>query len=510
MSTSSKRHGWISLIICLLTLAFALTQCAPLSSPPVAEVENYVRIKNKWQGTYLYEADNQVKYGTPAASDQASHWLIEDFQGSKRIKNQATGNYLAIEHLYDYVESIPAQDSWMSARWAFENAPTPGYTIIRSVQHNREVMHIQNLRGYAQHGTIPASDGSTQWLLESPNAPTATPTSIPTRIPTPRPTNTPGATATPVPPGTRGATVPWIEYEAEDGSTNGTLLGPSRTFGQVAAESSGRRSVQLSATGQYVQLTASQAANSIVVRYVIPDAPTGGGITTTLSLYVNGTFRQKLNLTSKYAWSYGGEANSLNDPAVGGAHHFFDEARALVGGIPAGATVKLQKDSGDTAAYYVVDLVDLEQVGPAKTMPANFISIADCGATPDDATNDGQAIQNCINLAKSQGKGAWIPAGTFESTVQLQSDMGIMISRCDGAGRGHVVLDHPRAVRALPLHRQQLPVLRLRDPGRDDHRATTTALRTASTAAPAAARGWSMCGSSIPRSAGGSARARRM
>jgi hypothetical protein len=245
-----------------------------------------------------------------------------------------------------------------------------------------------------------------------------------------------------VAPGTRGATTPWVEYEAEDGTTSGEMLGASRTFGDIAAESSGRRAVRFGAEGQYVQFVAAQAANSVVVRYVIPDAPAGGGISATLSLYVNDAFRQKLSLTSKYAWSYGGEEQTLNDPAAGGAHHFYDEARALVGDIPAGATVKLQRDSDDTAEYYIVDLIDLEQVAPPKAMPDGFISIADCGATPDDGTDDGRAIQDCIAFGQAQGKGVWIPPGTFESASQLPNELGIAVSEVtiQGAGMWHSTL----------------------------------------------------------------------
>jgi subtilase family serine protease len=54
----------------------------------------------------------------------------------------------------------------------------------------------------------------------------------------------------------RGAAVPYTEYEAEDGAYRGTLLtaDPKRTFGHTnfATESSGRESVRLDSTGQYV------------------------------------------------------------------------------------------------------------------------------------------------------------------------------------------------------------------------------------------------------------------
>jgi hypothetical protein len=250
------------------------------------------------------------------------------------------------------------------------------------------------------------------------------------------PATAPLSTPTPQPRASRGATVPWIEYEAEDGATNAAQLGASRTFGDIAAEASGRRAVKLAATGQYLQIQARQAANSIVVRYAIPDAPSGGGITATLSLYVDGTFRQKLTLTSRFAWSYGGEAQTSNDPSAGGAHHFFDEARALVGDIPAGAAVKLQQDPGDQAAFYVIDLVDLEQVAPPAAMPANFISIAECGATADDGTDDRPAIEQCVGKARAARQGVWIPPGTFESSTRPQSDQGIAAADVTIQGAG--------------------------------------------------------------------------
>lgn len=221
----------------------------------------------------------------------------------------------------------------------------------------------------------------------------------------------------------RGATVPWIEYEAEDGNTNGTILGPDRTWTTIPSEASGRRAVLLDATGEYVQFTASSAANSVVVRYVIPDALSGGGINATISLYVNNVFRKKLKLTSRYAWVYGGWDNNnstqrwSNNPSDGSPHKFFDEARALVGKIPAGATVKLQKDAKDKAAYYVIDLIDLERVAPRLSMPANFLSITDFGAVANDGGDDGPQIQDCINTAMSQGGGVWIPAGRFNNTT---------------------------------------------------------------------------------------------
>ncbi len=209
-----------------------------------------------------------------------------------------------------------------------------------------------------------------------------------------------------------GATLPYKEYEAENGTTNGAIYGPSTTYLSWEAEASGRKYVRLDATGKYVQWTASAAANTMVIRFSIPDSSSGGGTTATLSLYVNGVFMQKVNLTSKYAWVYGAFPWT-NNPADGSGHKIFDEVSFFTAGaIPAGATVKLQKDSGDTASKYLIDLIDLEQVA-AFPQPANSLSITSYGATPNGGSDDRTAIVNCIAAAKAQSKTVWIPAGTF-------------------------------------------------------------------------------------------------
>lgn len=369
-----------------------------------------VRIKNLKLGTYLYQADDQVKHGDQDSDGFSSQWAIEDFQGSKRIKNRATGAYISIEHLLGYVEAIAIEPGWMSPRWIFKPDAATGSVTLWSVWHNWEVLYVDDADDVLKYGRPPAATSAAQWVietLEGEQVAAGTPTPV-VSLPT-----LSGPLAE------RGALVPWIEYEAEDGVTNGEILGSDRTFGTIAAESSGRRSVQLNKTGDYVQFTSSQQANSIVVRYVIPDAPEGGGIDATISLYVNGVFRQKLDLTSKYAWSYGGEQLTVEVPAAKGEHHFFDEARALVDDIPAGATVRLQKDQDDTAEYYVIDLIDIEAVEAPKAQPADFYSITkDCGAVPDDGKDDGSAIEKCLSMAEEEGKGVWIPEGTFESTTR--------------------------------------------------------------------------------------------
>ncbi|MFC8076886.1 carbohydrate-binding protein [Streptomyces sp. NPDC057307] len=234
----------------------------------------------------------------------------------------------------------------------------------------------------------------------------------------------------------RGATVPYTAYEAESGTTNATTIGPDRTFLSVPSEASGRKAVVLDSTGEYVQFTLTRPANALTLRYSIPDNAAGTGTSATLSVYANGTQVKDLDLSSKYAWVYGGYPYN-NDPSQGSAHHFFDETRATVGNFPAGTVLKFQKDSGDTAANYTLDLVETETAPAAATMPSTgFVSATTLGVTPDDGSDDTAALNSAVGTAKSQGKGLWLPAGTYNISDHVNLT-GIALR---GAGEWSTVL----------------------------------------------------------------------
>jgi hypothetical protein len=214
-------------------------------------------------------------------------------------------------------------------------------------------------------------------------------------------------------PAYRGATVPYVSYEAEYAATNAEVIGPSRRYLDMASEASGRQAVRLNATGDYVEFKLAQPANALTLRYAIPDSADGKGLDATLALYVNGKFKQNLKLTSKYAWEYGSYPWT-NDPNQGSAHRFFDEIHALIGNMPAGATIRLQKDKVNTADYYVVDVADFEQVASPLSAPKNFLSVTKYGAVANDGKDDTTAFKKAMAAAKKQGKGVWFPAGEFE------------------------------------------------------------------------------------------------
>jgi|GEM_PF-75864 len=123
------------------------------------------RIKNRWQGTYLYDNGNQAAYGTPSASDQTSQWTLEAVDGYTAIKNVGTGDYLNIENLQSYVECTNVPTTYYSAQWAMEDYD--GYKRIRNRWQSGDYIHIEDLLGYAEHGSISAGAYSSQWALET-------------------------------------------------------------------------------------------------------------------------------------------------------------------------------------------------------------------------------------------------------------------------------------------------------------------------------------------------------
>ena len=228
----------------------------------------------------------------------------------------------------------------------------------------------------------------------------------------------------------RGAAVPYVEYEAEAAQYQGQLLeaDPLRTFGHTnfATESSGRKSVRLANQGQYVEFTSTNQSNSIVVRNSVPDAAAGGGQDYTLSLYVNGAFAQKLTLSSTHSWLYGStdDPEGLTNRPGGDARRLFDESHALLAqSYPPGTKFKLQRDNGDSASFYVIDLVDLEQVAPAAAKPAECTSITEYGAVPNDGNDDSTAIQRAVTDDQNGViPCVWIPAGQWRQEKKILTD----------------------------------------------------------------------------------------
>jgi hypothetical protein len=116
-------------------------------------------------------------------------------------------------------------------------------------------------------------------------------------------------------------------------------------------------------------------------------------------------------------------------------------------------TIRIEKDADDTAAYYIINLVDLEKVAPAGTMPTkdkeegidrgekgSWLSVKNppYNAAGDGITDDTTAILNCIKDAITQHKSVWVPSGTYLVTSDITStipgDQGLHDVTIQGAG----------------------------------------------------------------------------
>ncbi|MYS19694.1 Right handed beta helix region, partial [Streptomyces sp. DvalAA-14] len=203
----------------------------------------------------------------------------------------------------------------------------------------------------------------------------------------------------------RGANMPYDNYEAEDGVLGGgaTVLGPNRTIGDPAGEASGRKAVNLASNGASVSFTTRASTNTLVTRFNIPD----GTDSTTLNVYVDGSLLKTIPLTSKYSWLYGDEASPTNSPGSG-PRHIYDEANVLLGTtVPAGHVIKLEKDAANTAAYYNIDYIQLEQATQvANPDPTKYVVPA--GFTQQD-------VQNALDTARQDTTklGVYLPAGDY-------------------------------------------------------------------------------------------------
>lgn len=216
----------------------------------------------------------------------------------------------------------------------------------------------------------------------------------------------------------QGANMPYDMYEAEAGTVGGgaTVLGPNRTIGDIAGEASGRRAVNLTGNGQFVQWTSRASTNTFVVRFSIPDAPGGGGQTQTLNLYANGSLVQAVSLTSQFAWLYGAETSPGNAPGAGPRHIYDEAAVVLPTSYPSGTVFKLQKDAGNGASNYAIDFMNLEQANPIANPDAAHYTVPN-GFTQSD-------VQAALDKVRMDTTGTWtgvyLPAGTYTVTGKLQ------------------------------------------------------------------------------------------
>jgi hypothetical protein len=209
--------------------------------------------------------------------------------------------------------------------------------------------------------------------------------------------------------GGRGATVPFIEFEAERAKHNGTSTGIDRTYGTLSSEASGREAITLDTAGEYVEFTLTKPANAVTFRYSIPD-----GRNASLVLRTGSKLIKTVPVTSKYSWYYG-KYPFTNNPGDGLPHHFFDEARAMFGTTyPAGTKIRIEVGSTAQSPSFTIDLADFENVPGPIGKPAGAIDVvADHGADPTGAIDSTAKFQAAVNAGAASGRVVYVPPGNF-------------------------------------------------------------------------------------------------
>ncbi|GAA3192420.1 choice-of-anchor D domain-containing protein [Dactylosporangium siamense] len=228
-----------------------------------------------------------------------------------------------------------------------------------------------------------------------------------------------------------GATLPYVEVQAENASTNGSVIGPSAAYNTLAGEASYRKAVTLQGSGKFVEFTAPVQTNSMVFRYSIPDTGNGSVYTAPISLYINGVRSNNFTLTNAYSHYYSSYPFS-NQPGSN-HHHYYDEVNRLFPqSYPAGTKFRLQVDSDSTASSYTIDLADFENVAAPLSQPAGSVSITSKGADPNGVNDSTSAMNQAIASAGAGGT-VWIPPGTFK----IQGHIAVNNITIKGAGMWH-------------------------------------------------------------------------
>jgi hypothetical protein len=269
-----------------------------------------------------------------------------------------------------------------------------------------------------------------------------------------------------------GATVDFAEQEAEKATTNGQVIGPDTSAYSLPAEASGRSAVKLT-PGQYVAFTLPRVANAITVRYSIPDAPGGGGITAPLDVTVESGHQATMTLASQYAWLYNLYPFS-NDPNAGVLHpdwwitecscvpdatnppytvttpfrpnHFYDEQRLMLDHTyRAGDTVRLSVPGNSNAAWTVIDLLDSQLVAPPKVdvVAANVLLF---GGDPTGKRDSGDAFDKAIAFAQHNHLKVYVPPGTYRVNRHIIVD-NVTI---EGAGNWYTIIKGQQVTLSSP------------------------------------------------------------
>ncbi len=142
------------------------TAACTITVPTTVGSGNYYTIKNRWKGTYLYDAGGNVGYGATVANNNYKWEKATIDANYFWLKNVGTGELMHIENQTGSVQCTTGNLNWWSAQWSQDNVDGT-YIRIRNRWQTGNIIHIENQTGSAQYAN--AQDGwySAQWQLTS-------------------------------------------------------------------------------------------------------------------------------------------------------------------------------------------------------------------------------------------------------------------------------------------------------------------------------------------------------
>lgn len=241
-----------------------------------------------------------------------------------------------------------------------------------------------------------------------------------------------------------GPILAYQQVEAESCETNGKIIADERAYFTPGSEASGKSYVRLDQAGQTLSFKTEVDSDSLIIRGSVPDSSTGGGEEHPLILKI-GENTQTIQLSSKLSWVYG-DFPWTNDPADGRPHNYFDDHILTFSEIiPAGTEITLEVPAvKDTAAFYLIDLLDTELQPAIVPQPEDSLSITDFGAVANDGKDDSVALNEAIAEAATSQQTVYLPAGTYE-IYNPALVKGILLTKDNleiaGAGMWHTRLE---------------------------------------------------------------------
>ncbi|HHW22199.1 MAG TPA: hypothetical protein GXX26_04860 [Clostridiaceae bacterium] len=176
---SKRIIAWVLAMICAVCHVLDFTLLSGAGQDGSGQSIRVCRIRNSFSNhefpdnIFLYEEDGKVYYGTPESeTDLKYYWVIEtDGNGTSKIRNVATGNYMSYVDQEHYNEAMGCAPISEGTNNSFiitdiQDGEVVKHNIIASTNSNL-VVHYQQQLGHAQCSNwAQAGWGTAQWLFE--------------------------------------------------------------------------------------------------------------------------------------------------------------------------------------------------------------------------------------------------------------------------------------------------------------------------------------------------------